>query len=198
MNKIKDTELKNQIHTQGTLVHKKRNAQNLKKQNQNQAKSELSKEVESEINKLKKQVAEKVDKKSMDGEAQKIFRLVKAKIKDTKPNDVETNVVPIKRYLATLLYCEQPPTPIPCQPGRLHYGVARFQNSLQVNANGHAAVMGCFDIMGIFGNLALTSPFLYVNEASYNPAITTNALTGGWNLNMINGNGTNFSNTELS
>ena len=57
--------------------------------------------------------------------------------------------------------------------------------------------MGSIPALGRFDVSSTSSPILYANQASYDPAITTNSVTGGWNLNMINVNGTNFNIAEF-
>jgi len=58
--------------------------------------------------------------------------------------------------------------------------------------------MGSPAFLPKFGNLSTSSCILYVNEAAYNPTSTSNALTGGWNTNIVGTNGINLNTSAFT
>jgi len=120
------------------------------------------------------------------------------KIRYLKPQNISEPVsVPIRNYLQSLLFCEQRVTPTPMQSRKLHYGTIRFQNTLTVNASGNSFVGGSMEMLGRFASSSTTSPILYCNNTTYDPNSNTNAGLTGWNPNIVNQNGNNFTLNEF-
>lgn len=119
------------------------------------------------------------------------------KINSLKPTIQRQQIsIPMRTFLKQLIYTEQQKCPVPMQAGKLHYGVVRFQNTIQANLQGHCAIMGDIGALASYSNLSVASPILYATTG-YDPAVTTNNTTGGWNLGIIDNNGMGFSPTEF-
>lgn len=153
---------------------------------------------------IKKNKPRRVNKKTqrktprLNGESYQVANRIINKLNSIKPSRSSDQIsAPIRSFLRQLLFCESPKNPIPLRTGKYHYGVIRFQNTIQANTLGNCAIMGSIPALGRFDVSSTSSPILYANQASYDPAITTNSVTGGWNLNMINVNGTNFNIAEF-
>jgi hypothetical protein len=100
---------------------------------------------------------------------------------------------PFSKYVHMLLHENSPAVITPLNPLRVFAKRARYQDTIQVNSSGAALIALQPAALYRFGSTSTSSPVLYVNETSYNPDSTTNALTGGWNTNIVGTSGTNIS-----
>jgi hypothetical protein len=116
---------------------------------------------------------------------------------NNKLNQSETAYQPLSDFTAMLLHKHDRIVPTPLEPRKLFYKLVRYQDTIQVNANGHLFAGGSFRTMVSLATNSSASTIAYVNEPTYNPTSTTNALTGGWNINIIGNSGLNLSPTAF-
>lgn len=117
-------------------------------------------------------------------------------VKLYKNNNVDYE--PFKLYLANMISTGRDKAITPLNPMKVFIKRVNYQDSLQVNANGHAFVALQPAALSRFAAASTASPVLYCNETSYNPNSNVNALTGGWNANFIGTAGTNILATTFS
>jgi hypothetical protein len=116
---------------------------------------------------------------------------IMVKAQNTKNQD-EQELIPFSKYVATILHAGRDTVPTPLAVNKSFYKRVLYQDTLTVNATGNLLIMGSPGVLPKFGNSSTASCILYVNEAAYNPTSTTNALTGGWNTNILGTNGINL------
>jgi len=104
---------------------------------------------------------------------------------------------PFSKYVHMLLHENSPKVVTPLTPHKVFLKRVYYQDTLQVNANGHACIVIPMNTLSIHGSTATASPVLYMNQAGYDPDATSGmALTGGWNTAILAG--TNLVNTAIA
>lgn len=112
--------------------------------------------------------------------------------------DQQMTPPPFSDYVRSLLYHDQPITTSPLEPRKMFYKTVKYQDTLQVNALGHAFLGGSIYHLALFAKDADASCILYSNAASYDPNSKTNSLIGGWNKNVLGSSGLNVDKNEIS
>lgn len=100
-------------------------------------------------------------------------------------------------YIRALLYHDQPLVTSPLESRKMFYKKIKYQDTITVNSAGHCFVGGSMFALAGFDKTSTASPILYANQTTYDPTITTNSLTGGWNLAIIGPTGLNVSLSEV-
>ena len=100
---------------------------------------------------------------------------------------------PFIDYVRTLLHSGQPTSVAPLEPKKLYYKKVRYQDTLQVNSNGHCMIGFTPLKIGTYTTGSTRSFVMYNNSNSYDPTSTTNTLSSGlWNLNIVGTSGMNI------
>lgn len=115
-------------------------------------------------------------------------------------NEVNESFTPFSKYLHCILHENSPVVPTPLTPGKVFIKTVRYQDTLTVNSSGALAVVLQPAVLGRFENSTqggTASPFLYMNQTSYDPdATTASGLTGGWTLTPIDEVNVDYTNID--
>lgn len=104
---------------------------------------------------------------------------------------------PFSDYVRMLIFHGQPTTASPLEPRKMFYKTIKYQDSLQVNNNGHAFAGGSIGSLAMFDKASTASPILYATTA-YDPTSITNTTVGGWNTAIIGDSGCNVTGLEVT
>jgi hypothetical protein len=104
---------------------------------------------------------------------------------------------PFSKYVHMLLHENSPSMITPLTPFKVNTKRVYYQDTLQVNANGHLFIGLQPQMLSQFSYISTGSPVLYMNHSAYDPdAVAAAGLIGGWNTNIIGTTGTNINYTS--
>lgn len=95
-------------------------------------------------------------------------------------------------YLANLLAPGHDKVSTPMNPMKVFLKRVCYQDSLQVNANGHCCVILQPGTFSRFATTSTASSAVYCNSAAYDPNSNVNVVTGQWNTNIVSPAGLNL------
>jgi hypothetical protein len=95
-------------------------------------------------------------------------------------------------FTRQLLHSGQKQYPTPLESRKMFYKRVRYQDTLEVNANGSCFVGGSLAGLVIRDKTSTNSTLLYSNASGYDPTSTGNSIVGGWNTDIIGPSGLNL------